>query len=119
MSAARRKASSVRRAPGTAPGPGSPAGNGHDASPAGDGDASPVRRLTDADARRSGVRRLTDADGASASSRPFVENLAIVAGAFVGSTLIAELAGAANLGTALSFGQIGFAIALVWVLVRR
>jgi hypothetical protein len=65
------------------------------------------------------VRRLTDADAQITRSRPFAENLAIVAGAFVVSTLIAELAGAANLGTALSFGQIGFAIALVWVLVRR
>jgi hypothetical protein len=78
-----------------------------------------VRRLTDADARRSPGRRLTDADAELTRSRPFAENLGIVAGAFVGSTIIAELAGAANLGTALSFGQIGFAIALVWVLVRR
>jgi hypothetical protein len=78
-----------------------------------------VRRLTDADARRSPARRRTDADADVPRSRPFAENVAIVAGAFVVSTLIAELAGAANLGTALSFGQIGFAIALVWVLVRR
>lgn len=103
MSAARRKPSGTRRAPGTSPADRARA----DAAPtAGDGGSSPVRRLTDADAR---ITR----------SRPFAENLAIVAGAFVVSTLIAELAGAANLGTALSFGQIGFAIALVWVLVRR
>ncbi|WP_022929095.1 hypothetical protein [Patulibacter americanus] len=118
MSAARRKPSGVRRAPGTGAGSGSPAGTDQ-GSPASDGGPSPVRRLTDADARRSPARRLTDADVAAPRSRPFAENLAIVAGAFVVSTLIAELAGAANLGTALSFGQIGFAIALVWVLVRR
>jgi uncharacterized membrane protein (DUF485 family) len=45
--------------------------------------------------------------------------LALLAAAFVAATLIAEAAGAANLGTALAFGQIGFAIALTWVLVRR
>ena len=35
------------------------------------------------------------------------------------ATGIAEAAGAANLGTALGFGQIAFAIALVAVLVKR
>lgn len=44
--------------------------------------------------------------------------LLVLAGVFAGATLIAELAGAANLGTALAFGQIAFAIALVAVLVR-
>ncbi|MGI8750201.1 MAG: hypothetical protein ACR2J6_06590 [Thermoleophilaceae bacterium] len=34
-------------------------------------------------------------------------------------TLVAELAGAPNLGTALSFGQIGFVIALAVMLLRR
>jgi hypothetical protein len=48
-----------------------------------------------------------------------VTNLAILVGAFAGSTAIAEVAGAANLGTALSFGQLGFALALVYVLVKR
>jgi hypothetical protein len=46
-------------------------------------------------------------------------DLALVLGAFVVATLIAELAGAANLGTALTFGTIAFAGALVFVLVRR
>ena len=44
--------------------------------------------------------------------------LLALAGAFAGATLVAELAGAANLGTALAFGQIAFAIALVALLVR-
>lgn len=65
------------------------------------------------------VRRLTDADAQLVRSRPFAQNVAIVVGAFAAATVIAELAGAANLGTAISFGQIGFVIALVWVLVRR
>lgn len=43
----------------------------------------------------------------------------IIAGAFGAGTLLAELLGAANLGTAMAFGQIAFAIALVAVLVKR
>jgi hypothetical protein len=42
----------------------------------------------------------------------------ILLAAFAGGTGVAELAGAANLGTAMAFGQIAFALALVWVLVR-
>ena len=38
--------------------------------------------------------------------------------AFAGATAIAELLGAANLGTALTFGQIAFALALVYLLLR-
>ena len=34
-------------------------------------------------------------------------------------TAIAALLGAANLGTAATFGQIAFAAALVWVLLKR
>jgi uncharacterized membrane protein (DUF485 family) len=46
-------------------------------------------------------------------------DLLLLVGAFVGATLVAEALGAANLGTALAFGQIAFAIALVYVLVKR
>jgi hypothetical protein len=42
----------------------------------------------------------------------------LLVGAFVGVTAIAELAGAANLGTAAAFGQIAFAVALVALLLR-
>jgi hypothetical protein len=51
--------------------------------------------------------------------RAALADLAIMLGAFVAATLIAELADAANLGTAMSFGQIGFGLAAVYVLVRR
>ncbi len=44
--------------------------------------------------------------------------LAILVGAFAFGTLVAELAGATNLGTAMAFGQIAFALALVAVLLR-
>jgi hypothetical protein len=46
-------------------------------------------------------------------------DLLIMAAAFAAVTAIAELLGAANLGTAMAFGQMGFALALVYVLVRR
>jgi hypothetical protein len=42
----------------------------------------------------------------------------ILLGIFALATLIAELAGAANLGVALGIGQIAFGIALVVVLVK-
>jgi len=48
-----------------------------------------------------------------------IRNLAIVFGAFVLASALAGALGAVNLGTALAFGQIGFAIATVYVLVRR
>ena len=40
-------------------------------------------------------------------------------GAFLAATLVAEAAGAANLGTAMSFGQIAFALAAFFVVVKR
>jgi hypothetical protein len=45
--------------------------------------------------------------------------LLLMLGAFVAGTGVAALLGAANLGTALAFGQIAFAAALVWVLLRE
>jgi hypothetical protein len=38
--------------------------------------------------------------------------------AFAAVAVIADLAGAANLGTALGIGQVAFAVALVYVLLR-
>ncbi|HWE33490.1 MAG TPA: hypothetical protein VG410_08400 [Solirubrobacteraceae bacterium] len=46
-------------------------------------------------------------------------DLLIMAGAFVAAALLAGALGAINLGTALAFGQIAFAIATVLVIVRR
>ena len=46
-------------------------------------------------------------------------DLAILVAAFAAGTLIAEVLGAANVGTAIAFGQIAFTLALVYVLVRR
>ena len=44
--------------------------------------------------------------------------LLVLLAAFAGATAIAELAGAANLGTALAFGQMAFVIALVAIMLR-
>jgi hypothetical protein len=46
-------------------------------------------------------------------------DLLIMLGAFVAASALAGALGATNLGTALAFGQIGFALALVYVLIRR
>jgi uncharacterized membrane protein (DUF485 family) len=45
--------------------------------------------------------------------------LAIVLAAFAVGVGVAELFGAKNLGTALGVGQLTFAAALVYVLIRR
>ena len=43
----------------------------------------------------------------------------VLAAAFLGATLLALAFGAKNLGTALTFGQIAFAGAVVWLLLTR
>ena len=49
----------------------------------------------------------------------FVGQLAVLAAAVTLATLLALAAGAPNLGTALTFGQIAFAAALAGLVVRR
>ena len=46
-------------------------------------------------------------------------DLLIVLAAFAAGTLVALLFGAINIGTAMTFGQLAFAGALVWVLAKR
>ncbi|MDX6648814.1 MAG: hypothetical protein QOI91_1357 [Solirubrobacteraceae bacterium] len=46
-------------------------------------------------------------------------DLLIVVAAFAAATGLAALVGAANFGTALSFGEMGFMLALLYVLLRR
>ncbi|HXB64425.1 MAG TPA: hypothetical protein VNV42_06055 [Solirubrobacteraceae bacterium] len=46
-------------------------------------------------------------------------DLATVLGAFLLASALAGALGAVDLGTALAFGQIGFALALVYVLLKR
>jgi hypothetical protein len=47
-----------------------------------------------------------------------IRPLALMLGAFEVATAVAAALGAANFGTALTFGQLAFAVALVFVLVR-
>jgi hypothetical protein len=46
-------------------------------------------------------------------------DLLILVASFAAATALAAALGAANFGTALSFGQMGFAVALLYVLLRR
>ena len=46
-------------------------------------------------------------------------DLALIGGAFVVASALAGALGAANLGTALAFGQIAVAISVVYVLLKR
>ncbi len=46
-------------------------------------------------------------------------DLAIMVGAFVAASALAGALGAIDLGTALAFGQIAFALAVVLVVVKR
>jgi hypothetical protein len=46
-------------------------------------------------------------------------DLLLILGAFVLASALAGALGAENLGTALSFGQIGLALTVVYVLLRR
>jgi hypothetical protein len=48
-----------------------------------------------------------------------IRSLLIVVVAFLLATGVAALFGAANFGTALTFGQIAFAAALMFVLLKR
>ena len=46
-------------------------------------------------------------------------DLLTLAAAFAAATAIAAALGAANFGSALTFGQLAFAATLLWVLLRR
>jgi hypothetical protein len=56
---------------------------------------------------------------AASESQPMRLDLAIMLSAFVLASALAGALGAINLGTALAFGQIAFALAAVMVIVRR
>ena len=48
-----------------------------------------------------------------------LRDLVLIVTAFVVATALAALLGAANLGTAATFGQIGFVLAVLYVILRR
>ena len=46
-------------------------------------------------------------------------DLALLAAVFAGTTALAELFGATNMGTALTFGELAFTATLMWILLRE
>ncbi|MDX6583763.1 MAG: hypothetical protein QOI10_2947 [Solirubrobacterales bacterium] len=48
-----------------------------------------------------------------------VADVTLLLAAFAAATAVAALLGAANFGTALTFGELAFVATLVWVLLRR
>ena len=48
-----------------------------------------------------------------------IRGVLVLLAVFAVVTAIAALLGAANFGTAATFGQIAFAVALVWMLLKR
>lgn len=50
---------------------------------------------------------------------PVARDLLTMFGAFVLASALAGALGAINLGTALAFGQIAFAISVVYIMLRR
>jgi hypothetical protein len=80
-----------------------------------------VSRRSRRERRPAAPERAPEASAPS-SERPrmaLAAQLGIAVGVFAAVTLIAELAGAANLGVALGVGQIAFAITVVWLMVWR
>lgn len=51
--------------------------------------------------------------------RPIARDLVSMFGAFVLASALAGALGAVNLGTALAFGQIAFAISVVYIMLKR
>jgi hypothetical protein len=47
-----------------------------------------------------------------------VSDLALLLGSFVSVTALAELFGAVNMGTAMTYGELAFAGVLLWVILR-
>lgn len=64
-------------------------------------------------------RPAAAAAGRATSDWSLAVQIALLAAVFAVVVLVAELAGAANLGVALGVGQIAFAIAVIYLLLRR
>jgi uncharacterized membrane protein YdcZ (DUF606 family) len=72
---------------------------------------------------RPGEEAAREAESGPASQAPWwrtlIGQVGILAAVFAVTVLVAELAGAANLGVALGVGQIVFAVALMYLLLTR
>ena len=67
-------------------------------------------------------KRRPDADPPGEDAprpRGLGRELAMILGAFVAGTLVAELFGATNLGTALTFGTMALMLAILVIVLRR
>jgi hypothetical protein len=88
----------------------------------GEGAAGPGRGQP---ARPEAARGRPGAPGEAVARRPGTSDwslgvqIALLVGVFAVTVLIAELAGAANLGVALGVGQITFILTAIYLLVRR
>jgi hypothetical protein len=74
------------------------------------------------ESRREGPRRGTDPPPEGPGDGPLSSlgvQLVLLAAVFVVAVLLAELFGAANLGVAFGVGQIAFAAAVVYLILRR
>ena len=86
------------------------------------GGARPSALLDAADPDLDERQLVATARGAAgervAEARLGVGELSMIVGAFVVATLLAELLGAINLGTALAFGQMALAATVVYIMLR-
>lgn len=69
--------------------------------------------------RESPDKTRSEAPGSAPFPSGLLAQVLVLVAVFALVTLVAELAGAANLGVAVGVGQVGFAIALVFLLLRR
>jgi hypothetical protein len=76
------------------------------------------RRGSRGDPRRQGTRPRSNGEESSGRGLGLLPQIGLLLAIFFVVTAIAELFGAANLGVALGVGQIAFAIAVVWMLLR-
>jgi hypothetical protein len=75
--------------------------------------APPLRRLAPP------LRRLAPRRLAPPLRRLILADLGLLLASFTAATAIAALLGAANFGTALTFGELAFSATLLWVILRR
>jgi hypothetical protein len=87
------------------------------------GGRGPERAAGRGAAERAGGRRAAEraarGRAAPASRWGVGVQIAFVAAVFAAGVVVAELAGAANLGVSFGVGQIAFAVAVGYLLVRR
>jgi hypothetical protein len=87
--------------------------------PPAEGAGAPVAEHDHGHDARGAHEHRTEAPGAPRRRGSAWVELAMILGAFVLATLVAELLGAINVGTALAFGQMALAATVVYIMLRR